>query len=201
MEEYDERYKGAGSIWGNDPSSIVVKASPHFPLASTVLDLGCGEGRNAIYAASQGHRVVAIDSSFEGIKKVKARAKKEGISLISDVIEINEYVSRCPDYDVILGVHILQFFSEQKIPSIINHIKDKTKPGGINVIASFISKGERHKAFQAKHSRYVFETGELKSYYDNWEILHYEEYFGAVEDHGEGPHQHLVVELIAQKPL
>lgn len=200
MEQYDKQYKEQEIVWGYEPSKLVEKSLDYLQPSSKVLDLGCGEGRNALFLAEKGHFLVAIDSSKEGVKKLCALAQKKRLDIIAEVMLIEEYLVRCPDYHAIFGIHIMQFIPENNIHNLFDQIKDKTNPGGINVFASFISKGEKHRSFQAKRGLYVFEKGELKRYYNDWDILYYKEYLGPVEDHGQGPHQHEIVEIIARKP-
>ncbi len=47
------------------------------PAGSKVLEVGCGTGRTACYAAAQGHRVTGIDIRPDMIAKAKARAEQE----------------------------------------------------------------------------------------------------------------------------
>lgn len=46
-----------------------------------MLELGCGPGRNAIYLASEGFDVTAVDLSVEGINWAKERALEKGIEI------------------------------------------------------------------------------------------------------------------------
>ncbi|MFG2839733.1 class I SAM-dependent methyltransferase [Streptomyces zaomyceticus] len=48
------------------------------PAGARVLDLGCGPGRNALYLASLGHRVDAVDLSATAIRWAEDRAARTG---------------------------------------------------------------------------------------------------------------------------
>ncbi|MDX6324442.1 MAG: hypothetical protein QOK15_796 [Nocardioidaceae bacterium] len=59
---WDERYAGVDQVWSTGPNQFV--ASELDGLApARALDLGCGEGRNAIWLAQQGWQVTALDFS------------------------------------------------------------------------------------------------------------------------------------------
>ncbi|MGQ9565169.1 MAG: class I SAM-dependent methyltransferase [Candidatus Bathyarchaeales archaeon] len=64
---------------------FIVKALPIFKRikAKTVLDLGCGAGRHAIYLAAQGFNVIALDISKNALKIVEKWAQKEKLKTLA----------------------------------------------------------------------------------------------------------------------
>ena len=46
-----------------------------------ILDVGCGAGTDAIYLASKGSQVTAIDISYEAVRVARERAKKAGVKI------------------------------------------------------------------------------------------------------------------------
>ena len=61
---YDEGYKACPCFWGDKPASLVAELMATHDVADwIVLDLGCGEGKNAAALARAGARVTAIDCS------------------------------------------------------------------------------------------------------------------------------------------
>jgi SAM-dependent methyltransferase len=67
-EEWDERYRASAMVWGAEPNRWVADEVADLP-PGTALDLGCGEGRNAVWLARRGWRVVAVDFSTVGLSK------------------------------------------------------------------------------------------------------------------------------------
>lgn len=59
---WNERYIASGSVWGVEPNQFVAQHLAGLPVGDA-LDLGSGQGRNAIWLASLGHRVTAVDLS------------------------------------------------------------------------------------------------------------------------------------------
>lgn len=60
------------------PSEAVVRfLTQWFPGEGALLDVGCGAGRHTLVAASEGHRVVALDTSTEGLKWLWTRCLLE----------------------------------------------------------------------------------------------------------------------------
>lgn len=79
-EAYDERYKDIHSLgltWETEKhSKILDKIILEYKISkiSTILELGCGEGRDAIYVLNQGYNLLATDISQEAIKYCKGNA-------------------------------------------------------------------------------------------------------------------------------
>src|SRR4051812_34384630 len=70
---YDDGYSGCPCFWGRSPGSLVrdfLKSNPSLE-GRNVLDLGCGEGKNAYALASAGASVDAVDCSAIAIANGK----------------------------------------------------------------------------------------------------------------------------------
>ncbi|EKZ6372294.1 hypothetical protein RE070_004458 [Klebsiella aerogenes] len=78
MNKWDEKFSGAEYAYGQKPNIFLVEQfMRYFPAgAQTVLSLGEGEGRNAVYLAGFGEDVYIADSSFVGLEKAERLAKK-----------------------------------------------------------------------------------------------------------------------------
>jgi SAM-dependent methyltransferase len=78
--EWDERYAVTGLVWSAEPNQFVAQECA--PLApGTALDLGCGEGRNAIWLAGRGWRVTGVDFSAVALGKAEVLAAQQGVSV------------------------------------------------------------------------------------------------------------------------
>ena len=64
---YDERYGSGGYYWGKQPSAMCYRVLQILPpdRSLKLLDIGCGEGRNAIFFARNGYQVTGFDLSME----------------------------------------------------------------------------------------------------------------------------------------
>lgn len=77
---WDERYKHDRYFYGTEPNVLVREALAGVPPGHG-LYVAEGEGRNAVYAASLGHRVTAFDGSTEARRKAVALAAERGVTL------------------------------------------------------------------------------------------------------------------------
>jgi SAM-dependent methyltransferase len=72
---WNERYESDDMPWDTgEPQSALVDAVAEHGLSGRVLDIGCGTGTHALWAAEQGHPAVGVDISERGIERARARA-------------------------------------------------------------------------------------------------------------------------------
>ncbi len=74
---WNERYAQDGYAYGHEPNDYLVSVAKD--MKGPVLCLGAGEGRNALWLAQQGLKVVAVDASHEGTAKTLALARIYGV--------------------------------------------------------------------------------------------------------------------------
>lgn len=74
---WDERYSAREQTFVRDPNRLVVAEVDGLP-PGRALDLATGEGRHAVWLASQGWKVAAVDFSVVGVARAAARAREEG---------------------------------------------------------------------------------------------------------------------------
>ena len=61
-----------------------------------------GEGRNGVFLATKGFRVTGIDISETGLKKAETLAKEQGVSIETQVVDLEQYQLSPETYDVII---------------------------------------------------------------------------------------------------
>lgn len=77
---WDERYSQSGFAYGDQANEFLAAVAGRIP-AGPVLCLGEGEGRNAVFLAGLGHRVVAVDQSAVGLAKARRLAESRGVGI------------------------------------------------------------------------------------------------------------------------
>jgi tellurite methyltransferase len=199
MDLYDERYRQPGYYWGRLPSQICYRVlqllPPDRPLR--LLDIGCGEGRNAVFFARNGYRVTAFDTSPEGVEKTKRLAADAGVSIDAFVADINLFRLTEP-FDVLFSTGVLQYVPEQRRWELLANYQEHTSRSGLNVFSVFVKKPFIPEAPDAEKTSHKWLSGELMTYYHDWRIeFCTEEIFDCVSSGI--PHRHTVNRLIARK--
>ena len=74
---WDERYRSADAIWSGEANPQLVAEMSGF-VPGTALDVGCGEGADALWLAERGWRVTAIDISGVALERARSAASHAG---------------------------------------------------------------------------------------------------------------------------
>lgn len=75
--EWDQRYAETEQIWSGRPNGALVGEVSGRPPGRAV-DVGCGEGADAVWLAGQGWAVTALDVSSVALERAAARAEQAG---------------------------------------------------------------------------------------------------------------------------
>ncbi len=98
---WDERYATQGFVFGVEPNRFVEEhlggLSPR-----RVLDLGSGQGRNAVWLAAQGHRVTAVDLSPVATEQAKQLAVQAGVTAEFVSADLSTWEPEVGGYDVVV---------------------------------------------------------------------------------------------------
>lgn len=163
-----------------------------------LLDVGCGEGRNAIFFARNGYDVSAFDISTVGVEKAREWALETNQKMDIFVEDFLQYrLSR--NFDIIFSTGVFHYLPQNMRNEIIWNYKEHTFPGGINAISLFVYKPFIADAPDKAPNTYKWFSGELMTYYQDW-IIEYsaEEIIDC--NSGGVPHQHAIDRLVARKP-
>ena len=195
--DYEERYQAEEYFWGLNPNYLcyeIMKLRPPVkPLR--VLDMGCGEGKDAVFLAKNGYLVTAFDQSEAGLEKGRKLAEKSGVYVDFLQADINDFTLK-EQYDIIFCSGVFHYVKPEKRAEIVDYIKKHTVTGGLNVLNVFVEKPYL-KDKERKQAK-LWKTGELFNLYHDW-MFHNMEEFVFDCNSGGVPHKHCMDVMIAEK--
>ena len=74
---WDDRYRASEQIWSGSPNGVLVAEITDEP-PGRALDVGCGEGADAVWLALRGWRVTALDVSQVALERARKAAHDAG---------------------------------------------------------------------------------------------------------------------------
>jgi len=124
---WDERYSTKEYVWAIEPNQFV-KAHLGGLEPGDAIDLGAGEGRNAVWLASLGWQVTAVDFSEVALKKGRKLAADHNVSVEFVCADATTY--QAPDLVDLVVISYLQLqSSDQRV--FLEHAKKWLRPGGM----------------------------------------------------------------------
>lgn len=171
---------------------------PERPLKLLDIDIGCGEGRNAVFFARDGYQVSAFDLSTIGVEKTKKMAAEVGVSLVVFKADLLEYRLE-ESFDVLFSTGTLHYIPKELRAEILDNYKQHTNPEGMHVFSVFVSKPFIPQAPDAEANAHFWISGELLTYCHDWMIKFCTEEIIDCTSSGV-PYQHDVSRIIARKP-
>jgi SAM-dependent methyltransferase len=83
---WNARYR-QGDVWGSEPNRLLAALVSELPVG-TALDLGCGQGRNALWLAGRGHTVTGLDLSPVAVEQARSAAAERGLDVRFEDVDL-----------------------------------------------------------------------------------------------------------------
>jgi 2-polyprenyl-3-methyl-5-hydroxy-6-metoxy-1,4-benzoquinol methylase len=176
---------------------ILLEALLNCP-SGRVLDLGAGEGIDAIRLARLGYEVDVVEGSAVGAEKIQAFAREARVRLNVFHADARNFTPT-DKYDVVICSGLLHYIQDKE--ALLHKIQQATKVGGYNLMLLFSS----YTAVPACHSIVDIycddENGVVTSSYQGWHGYRFLERNKLETAHCDFPkHHHSYIKILAQKP-
>lgn len=202
ITEYEKKYDRQDYYWGIEPNRLCYEIMRRRPptKAYRVLDIGCGEGKDAVFFAKNGYIVSAFDASENGIKKAKELANQHRVNINFFQADINEFELN-EEYDIIFSSGVFHYLKPNRRERFIENLQEYTTDNGMHAINVFVKKsfiGTAPDNEEAELRNEPWYSGELMQHYYDWLFHKYEE---EIFDCNSGgiPHRHCINRMIAEK--
>lgn len=166
--EWDQAYSRNSFIFGKTPAKFLAENFDYIPSGSTILDMGMGEGRNAVFLAQKGHKVTGVDISSVAIKKSYLLAKEYGVKIKGVVASLSKYKIPPESFDAIICFYYID-------REIVQRMKTWLKPGGVIIFEAFTEMQKKVKSHRKYDEDQYLKSQELLTLFGDLKVLKYEE--------------------------
>lgn len=142
---WDDRYDAEAYAYGTDPNVFLTDAIGTVPAEATVVELGAGEGRNAVWLAQQGYTVTAVDYALTGLKKTERLASRFGVDV--ETVEADVITWRPARTWDVLVVTFLHVLPDQR-DLLFDQMKRLVAPGGW-VLAEWFRRAQVEEGYRS----------------------------------------------------
>jgi tellurite methyltransferase len=197
--QYDAAYRKPGYYWGTLPSKICFRILELMPPTRPLrlLDIGCGEGRNAVFFARNGYHITAFDLSQAGVDKTRRLAEKAGVEVRVFRANLLDFRLEEP-FDILYASGVLHYIPPELRDEILGNYRAYTNSNGLNALNVFVRKPFIPRAPDAEDTAYPWISGELFTHYHDWKLEYCTEEIFDCTSSGV-PHQHAIDRMIARK--
>ena len=171
---WDERYRSSSALWSGQPNpQLVTEAADLVPGAA--LDVGCGEGADAIWLAERGWQVTAVDFSSVALERGAIRAYQVGTEVARRITwlhaDLTEWVPAAATYDLV-SAQFLHLPRDQREP-IQRRIAESVAPGGILLVVGHHPSDLQTTIARPQAAEVFFTAGDVGASLvpDDWVIL------------------------------
>ncbi len=199
INDYESRYDTEEYYWGVKPSEMCFEVMKLLPPTKPlrVLDIGCGEGKDAVFFAKNGYKVSAFDITQSGIDKAKRLAEQHRVNVNFFRADVKDFRLES-EFDVIFCSGVLHYIPNELREEIFKNYRSHTSAGGLNAMNAFVKKPFIPVPPDKDSRNFKWRSGELFGYYDEW-LLHMCDEVVFDCNSGGVPHKHCMDSVIAQK--
>jgi tellurite methyltransferase len=167
-ELWEERYAESKYLFGKEPV-LSLKNNLSVLKKGKALDIGMGEGRNAVFLAQNGFEVEGLDCSPKAVEKAKALAAEKNAKLEAKAQNLDFFLMPLMKYDTIL----MTYFRPQA--RFFNEIKRGLVHGGTFLLEAYTIEHLRHHQNPLIDFDQCFKPNEVLSHLRDFHVLYYKE--------------------------
>lgn len=160
---WDKIYEKDGSFFGEKPSDFAISCYDTMKdRTKTILELGCGQGRDSLFFASKSIEVKALDYSRFAIEQLSKRAKQTGLPIEASVCDTTKPLPFNDDeFDAVYSHMLFSMkFSREQLKFIFKEIRRILRNDGFH----FFSVRNRNDKFYGKGIRVDDETYDINGF-------------------------------------
>lgn len=167
------------SRYGLNPAHSEVVEACQVVAPCDALDMGCSNGRNALYMSQLGFNVTAVDANPNAIAALRSIIAQEGIETIRpEVYDIHE-ADLGGDFGLIACTVTLMFIDPSRVGAVLSDMQQRTVSGGYNLIVCAMDTD----AYPCPMNfPFTLKPGELSASYQGWELIKYNENPGTMHN-------------------
>lgn len=142
-QPWDASYQNGPAPWDiGRPQAAIVRLAAQNAFAGNVLDAGCGTGEHALYLATLGCTVLAVDVAQTALAIARENAEQRGIRNVDFILEDALHLERLERrFDTILDCGLFHTFDAQERRVYVGSLAAVTRPGAALYVLCFADRG------------------------------------------------------------
>jgi SAM-dependent methyltransferase len=196
---WDQRYAGEHYLFGEAPNGFLAAQAERLRGGMSALALADGEGRNGVWLAEQGLKVLSIDSSAVGQQKARRLALARGVDIELELVDLSTWPFPENQFDLVAAIFI-QFAGPPLRAVIFEGIKRALKPGGLLLLEGYRPEQLAYRTGGPPILENLYTEAMLREAFSDLEILQLKQYDAVIEEGSGHKGMSALIDLVARKP-
>ncbi|MDD4913042.1 MAG: class I SAM-dependent methyltransferase [Sideroxydans sp.] len=196
MNIWDQRYSSEEYFYGTAPNAFLVSQQAVLKAGLRCLAVADGEGRNGVWLAEQGLKVLSVDSSTVAQAKAQRLAQQRGVKMDFAQIDLMNWDGGGEQFDVIAGIFI-QFVGPELRPQLFANLKRFLKPGGLLLLQGYTPRQLEFKTGGPSQVENLYTETMLRDAFADMDILHLAEHDDIIHEGSGHSGMSALIDLVA----
>jgi len=196
-DPWDQRYAADSYFYGTEPNDYLRQQVAAIPAGGSVLCLGEGEGRNAVYLAMHGYRVVALDRSAVGLAKTRRLAASKGVMIDTVTADLQSYQMDPALWDGVVSIWC--HLPSSPRAAVHRQVVGALKPKGVFLLEAYTPDQISHGTGGPKDRDMLPTLADLRRELDGLDFVHAVECERVVREGSGHTGMSAVVQIVAKR--
>lgn len=196
---WDQRYEGEAYRFGEEPNAFLVRQARRLAPGQSALAVADGEGRNGVWLARQGLKVLSTDISPRAVAKAKALAARHGVEIDARLADLDDWDWPVGTMDVVVAIFI-QFAGPEARRRHFAALKAALKPGGLLLLEGYRPEQIAYGTGGPGVVENLYTEALLREAFGDLEILELAAYDAALAEGDAHAGPSALIDLVARKP-
>lgn len=166
MIDWDKRYREGFYEAFTEPHLLLKRFFPFIEGKKIVIDIAMGGGRDTVFLSEVGFKVIGLEKSVEAIKIAKRKAKERNVNPLLVLADAEYLPFKEESADCLIVFYFLSKKRIKEFPKLL-------RKGGLLIYETYLKR--QNLLDRWRDEEHLLEDGELLSYFEDFEILFYEE--------------------------
>ncbi len=197
-EFWNQRYADPGYIFGTAPNRFLEAEAGRLPPAARILDVACGEGRNAVWLAAHGHDVVGLDIAPLALEKARRLAAERAVDVRFEEADLRTRAWGEAEFDAIVCIFI-QFAAPAERTRLFEGFARALRPGGLLLMQGYTPKQLEYGTGGPGTRDNLYTPEMLREAFADWQIERLEAYDAELSEGTKHVGMSALVDLVARR--
>jgi 2-polyprenyl-3-methyl-5-hydroxy-6-metoxy-1,4-benzoquinol methylase len=171
---FEEMYRATDALWSGKPNTQLVAEAADLP-PGTALDIGCGEGADAVWLAARGWHVTAVDFAATALQRAAAHATAAGEEVAARIewvrADVTQWTPEPGSFDLVSAQYMHVLPDERR--ALFARLADAVRPEGQLLLVGHDFSDIAAGAHRAEEPERFFTAAEAAAALDpaSWEVL------------------------------